>query len=90
MQINEIISRIKSIDNELGRRKSEFRLAFYNREKIHKKQIAFHKTDKKVRFVFGGNRSGKTECGAVEAIWRARGIHPYIKNREKWTGGWCP
>lgn len=87
MQINEIISRIKSIDSEIDRRKSEFRLAFYNREKIHKKQIAFHKTDKKVRFVFGGNRSGKTECGAVEAIWRARGIHPYIKNREK-VDGW--
>ena len=36
-------------------------------EKKHKKQIAFHKCKKRNRWVFGGNRSGKTECGAVES-----------------------
>lgn len=87
MKINEIIGRIKKIDKEIKRRKSEVKLAFYNRDKIHLKQMAFHKCDKKVRFVFGGNRSGKTECGAVECVWRARGIHPYLKNRES-VAGW--
>lgn len=30
---------------------------------------------------------GKTECGAVETVWRARGIHPYRENRPD-TFGW--
>jgi hypothetical protein len=37
--------------------------------------------------VFGGNRSGKTECGAVECIYMARGIHPYRQNRTN-VQGW--
>ena len=87
MQIKEILSRIKRIDDELTLRESEVKLALYNKDKVHHKQMAFHKCDKKIRFVFGGNRSGKTECGAVEAIWRARGIHPYAKNRKN-VDGW--
>ena len=87
MQIKEILSRIKKIDNELQSRESEIKLTFYNKDKVYKKQIAFHKSNKKIRFVFGGNRSGKTECGAVEAIWRARGIHPYLENRKN-VNGW--
>ena len=54
---------------------------------MHLKQIAFHKCPKKNRWVFGGNRSGKTECGAVEAIYMARGIHPYRENRKN-VFGW--
>ena len=30
---------------------------------------------------------GKTECGAVEAVWWARGIHPYRQNRNN-VSGW--
>jgi|GEM_PF-142183 len=37
---------------------------------------------KRNRWIFGGNRSGKTECGAVEAVWMLRGIHPYRKNKD--------
>ena len=87
MGIKEILSRIKQIDGELSKRESEVRLTFYNKDKVHLKQMAFHKTNKKIRFVFGGNRSGKTECGAVEAIWRARGIHPFVENRPN-VAGW--
>jgi len=36
--------------------------------------------------VFGGNRSGKTECGAVETVWYARGIHPFKENKVR--DGW--
>lgn len=56
-------------------------------KKIHKKQLVFHKCKKKNRWVFGGNRSGKTECGAVECIYLARGIHPYKKITAA-TDGW--
>ena len=44
--------------------------------------------DKEInRWVFGGNRSGKTECGAAECVYLARGIHPYRENRKD-TCGW--
>ena len=56
-------------------------------EKVHAKQMEFHKCKKRNRWVFGGNRTGKTECGAVEVVWMARGIHPFRKNRAR-TDGW--
>lgn len=43
----------------------------------HPKQTEFHKSDKKGRQFLGGNRSGKTVGGAVEAVWWALGKHPY-------------
>jgi len=55
----------------------------YNSGKIlHHKQLEFHKSQKRNRWVFGGNRTGKTECGAVETVWLALAIHPYRQNRE--------
>ena len=86
--MRETVERIKAIDEELMRRKKSDRLASYNRgEKVHLKQLAFHKCLKKNRWVFGGNRSGKTECGAVESIWISLGNHPYRQNRKD-TFGW--
>ena len=83
-----VILRIKEIDEELIRRQKCDKLSTYNKgKKIHRKQIAFHKCKKKNRWVFGGNRSGKTECGAVESVYMARGIHPYRKNRDN-VFGW--
>ena len=62
-------------------------MANYNAgEKKHEKQLAFHKSKKRNRWVFGGNRSGKTECGAVECVYMARGIHPYRENRKDVCG----
>jgi len=58
------------------------RLERYNAgEKVHLKQLEFHKCLKRNRWVFGGNRTGKTECGAAEAAWLLRGNHPYRKVR---------
>ena len=79
--MKEILQRIKSIEQEERRRKNR-PLSTYNREKVHEKQMAFHKCLKRNRWVFGGNRSGKTECGAVETVWLARGIHPFRQNRD--------
>lgn len=86
--MNEIVRKIRAIEREQTRRAQSDNLARYNTGRVrHKKQIAFHKCKKRNRWVFGGNRSGKTECGAAEAVWLARGNHPYRKNRKN-VFGW--
>lgn len=86
--MREIVERILAIETEQKRRAANNTLAEYNSgEKKHLKQLAFHKCRKKNRWVFGGNRSGKTECGAVETVYMARGNHPYRENRKN-TFGW--
>lgn len=86
--MNEIINMIAAIEAEQKKRAAADRLARYNKgRRVHKKQMAFHKCKKRNRWVFGGNRSGKTECGAVEAVWMARGVHPYRRNRQN-VFGW--
>lgn len=83
MTSEELIAEIRKIEIEQKRRKRECKIDEYNSgEKIHQKQLAFHKDNHKNRWVFGGNRSGKTECGAVETVWLARGIHPYKENKQ--------
>ena len=86
--MNEIIEKIRAVERELARRRERDELARYNTgERVHEKQLAFHRCMKRNRWVFGGNRSGKTECGAVEAVWLARGNHPYRENRPS-VFGW--
>lgn len=86
--MSELAEKLTAVERELARRKRADTLARYNAgEKIHEKQLAFHKCPKRNRWVFGGNRSGKTECGAAEAVWIARGNHPYRPNRKN-TFGW--
>lgn len=88
MIMRDIVEKIKKIENELERRKKTDFLSLYNSgEKIHLKQVEFHKCQKRNRWVFGGNRSGKTECGAVECVYFARGIHPYRQNKKD-VSGW--
>ncbi len=84
----DLINKVKAIDRELQRRKSNNKLASYNTGKlVHQKQLEFHRCPSRNRWVFGGNRSGKTECGAVESVYMARGVHPYRDNRKN-TVGW--
>ncbi len=86
--MREIIERILEIEKEEKFRLEHDNLNKYNTgEKVHLKQVAFHKNPKKNRWVFGGNRSGKTECGAVETVYMARGVHPYRKNKDN-VFGW--
>ena len=86
--MREIIERLSLVEKEIKRRKESDLLSRYNTgEKVHQKQLEFHKCLKTNRWVFGGNRSGKTECGAVESIYMARGIHPYRKNKKD-VFGW--
>ena len=82
------VEALLEIENEIKLRREKNKLKYYNTgDKVHLKQLAFHKCNKKNRWAFGGNRSGKTECGAVEAIYFARGNHPY-RQITKATSGW--
>ena len=79
----EIIQKLEVLKELKSKKEIVGRLANYNTGSIkHLKQLAFHMCNKKNRWVFGGNRSGKTECGAVETVWLARGIHPYRQNKD--------
>lgn len=44
-------------------------------------QKGFHISSARIRVLLGGNQSGKTIAGVVEAVWYALGIHPYKKIR---------
>ncbi|MGN1201110.1 MAG: terminase large subunit domain-containing protein [Candidatus Caccovivens sp.] len=82
-----LIKKILKLEKTISLRYNSNKLNFYNKKgKVHKKQVLFHKCKKRNRWVFGGNRSGKTECGAVEVVYMACGVHPYRKN--KITEGW--
>lgn len=84
----DLVKKILKLEKEINVRYNANKLNFYNKKgKVHKKQIAFHKCKKRNRWVFGGNRSGKTECGAVEVVYMACGHHPYRKNKvmEGWV-----
>jgi phage terminase large subunit-like protein len=65
---------------EKERRREQEAIRYYNKEKRHEKQIAFHKSPKRIRALFGGNRTGKTVGGSVEGVWYATGEHPYKKD----------
>ena len=85
----EILKKLNSIYNELNLRKQKNKIFDYNTGKIvHKKQVEFHKSLCRNRWVFGGNRTGKTECGAVETVWLLRGIHPFKQNKRD-VCGWA-
>lgn len=68
----------------MARRIREQGIKYY---KPHKKQQEFHKSKKKNRWMFGGNRTGKTVSGGAEAVFYATGTHPY-KRIPVPNGGW--
>ena len=85
----ELVERILGIEAEQAKRRASNKLLYYNAgEKKHLKQLEFHRSIARNRWVFGGNRSGKTECGAAEAVWMCRGNHPFRKNRRD-VKGWA-
>lgn len=60
-----------------------------NGYKPHDKQIDFHAKRAHGRLFLGGNRSGKTVGGAVEACWWLTGRHPYIETPPPPVRGRC-
>ncbi len=88
MTKSEIAINLRKIEREIFSRLGNKNLMNYNTgDIVHHKQLAFHRDMHSNRWVFGGNRSGKTECGAVETVWLARGNHPY-RNVTTSMDGW--
>lgn len=86
MKDNSTLLKLLEIEREINDRQTDA-LSCYNKDRVHQKQMLFHKCQKRNRWVFGGNRTGKTECGAVESVWMARGTHPFRENRKD-VFGW--
>jgi phage terminase large subunit-like protein len=42
------------------------------------KVLDWHKSEARIRLLAGGNRAGKTTCGAVEVGWWATETHPFL------------
>lgn len=61
---------------ELKRRQKEEKIRYW---KPHPKQLDAVRSKAKIRLVLGGNRSGKSEWGVIEAISHALGYRPYLK-----------
>lgn len=60
---------------ELKRRQKEEPIRFWN---PHHQQLKFLTSKAKTRIVLGGNRSGKSEAGCVEAVSQCLGYRPYL------------
>lgn len=58
----------------MERRVKEEGIRYYH---PHTKQETFHRSRKRNRWMFGGNRTGKTVSGGTEAVWYATGTHPF-------------
>ena len=79
-EVIKLFKEIEDLKAVIDKRVKENRIELYNTgDKVHKKQIAFHSSDKRIKPLFGGNRTGKTVAGAVEAILHALGNSRYRK-----------
>jgi len=86
-EVIKLYNEIEALQSTIDKRLKENRLEIYNTgEKIHKKQIDFHKSDKRIKAFFGGNRVGKTVAGAVEAVCHALGYSRFRKLKP--SSGW--
>jgi len=74
-QLNELLN----YKYELEDRQRNFGILYYKPQEY---QEAFHKSNKKIRLVVGGNQTGKTEVGVAEDIRLALGIDPHGKFKE--------
>jgi phage terminase large subunit len=86
-EVIKLYNEIESLRSTIEKRVKENRLEIYNvGEKVHKKQILFHECVKRIKAIFGGNRTGKTVGGAVEAVLHALGDSRYRKLKP--SSGW--
>jgi phage terminase large subunit-like protein len=86
-EVIKLVNEIEDLKAVIEKRVKDNRLELYNvGEKIHKLQIAFHQSAKRIKAIFGGNRTGKTVGGAVEAINHALGSGRFRKLKP--SSGW--
>ena len=69
-----LLAEAERLLDEYDRRQRDDKLKYY---KPHARQLLFHQSPSRNRWALGGNRTGKTEVGAVECVYLARGCHPY-------------
>jgi hypothetical protein len=62
---------------ELERRTTEGISAYVPDDQPNHDQLRFHKSQKIIRLLTGGNKSGKTVAAAADCCWLATGTHPY-------------
>jgi len=74
--LRQQLTKLKRYRAELQRRIKEEAIRYYH---PHNKQADFHRTIKRNRWLFGGNRTGKTVGGGTEAVYYATGTHPHKK-----------
>lgn len=74
LALKQQFKQLTILKNELERRHRELGINYYE---PHYKQQDFHKSSLRNRWVFGGNRTGKTVGGGTETVWYATGQHPY-------------
>ncbi|MGE5631392.1 MAG: phage terminase large subunit [Caulobacteraceae bacterium] len=86
LQIKQLEYDLKNLKHEIDRKLKEERLEVYNVGKVHKKQVEFHRDPHRVKALFGGNRTGKTVAGAVEAVCHALGYSRFRKLEP--SSGW--
>ena len=67
----------RALVSELARRAKYRKLDWY--EPRSGKQLDFHTSQARDRWIICGNRAGKTTAGCVEDLWWATGWHPYRK-----------
>ena len=70
----KMLAEAEGLMAEYERRQRVDKLKYY---KPHARQALFHQSPCRNRWALGGNRTGKTEVGAVECVYLARGCHPY-------------
>jgi phage terminase large subunit-like protein len=86
LKIKQLQAEIENNMQEIARKSKENRIEIYNVGKVHKKQVEFHSDSHRIKAMFGGNRTGKTVSGAVEAVCHALG---YSRFRNlKPSSGW--
>jgi phage terminase large subunit-like protein len=74
LALKQQFKQLTILKNELERRRRENGINYYE---PHHKQQDFHGSALRNRWVFGGNRTGKTVSGGAETVWYATGQHPY-------------
>jgi len=75
-----LINEIEKLNKKIEKQLKENRLEVYNiGDRVHKKQLLFHESPKRMKAFFGGNRVGKTVAGAVEAVAHATGYSRFRK-----------
>ena len=82
-EAKEILLEAEALTGELKRRWKEDKLLYY---RPHEKQRMFHACLKRNKWALGGNRTGKTEAGAAECAYLARGNHPYRETKGPMNG----